>query len=140
MTTDLPLAAPNSGRNRPSDYRDEWEALKRKAVALQADTSTEDLPPSDPKVEAHEAAVAALNAEKDAVAHGAWLTTARDLDDLELLAEVAFDYFFDIATFPQYPADIDDRDDQQVAVAYLVRGVFAVRQSIADGGIHDGPY
>ena len=42
-------------------------------------------------------------------------------------------YFFDIATFPQFPADIDDRDEQQVAVAYLVRGVFAVSQAIADG-------
>ena len=117
---------------RPSDFRDEWEALKSKAAALQAH-STGDLPPGHPEVEAQEAAVAALNAEKDGVAHRAWLTTARDLDDLALLAEVAFDYFWDIATFPQYPADIDDREDKEVAVAYLVRGVFAVRQAIADG-------
>lgn len=116
---------------KPSDFREQWEALKAEAVALEADTSTKDLPPTDPKVEAKEAEVAALNAQKDDVAHRAWLTTARDLDDLALLAEVAFDYFFDIAAFPQYPADIDSRDDQQVAVAYLVRGVFAVRQAIA---------
>ena len=74
-----------------------------------------------------------MNAEKDAVAHGAWLTTARDLADLALLAEMVFDYFFDIATFPQLPADIDDREDQEVAVAYLVRGILAVNQAIAEG-------
>jgi hypothetical protein len=54
---------------RPSDFRDEWEALKRRAVALEA-SSTEGLPPDHPMVEAQEAAVAALNAEKDAVARG----------------------------------------------------------------------
>ena len=32
--------------------------------------------------------------------------------------EVVFDQFWDIATFPQFPADIEDQDEQQVAVAY----------------------
>lgn len=117
---------------RPSDFRAEWEALKAEAVALEAH-STGDLPPDHLKVQEHEAAIAALNASKDGVAHAAWLTTAQDLDDLALLAEIVFDQFWDIATFPQLPADIEGREDKEVAVAYLVRGVFAVHQAIADG-------
>jgi hypothetical protein len=117
---------------RPSDFRAQWDALKLEAAVLQGQT-TRGLPPDAPKVQVQEAAIAALNASKDAVAHGAWMTTPRDLDDLALLAEIVFDYFWDIATFPQLPADIDDRDQREVAVAYLVRGVFTASQTIADG-------
>ena len=115
---------------RPSDFRGEWEALKLKAAALEAH-STRDLPPEHPKVQEHETTIAVMNASKDAVAHGAWLATARDLDDLVLLAEIVFDQFWDIARFPQFPTDIEGRDEQEVAVVYLVRGVFAVSQAIA---------
>src|SRR5262245_7613679 len=113
---------------KPSDFRGEWEALKARAADLQGQT-TRGLPPGDPTVQAQEAAIAALNAEKDAVAHGAWLTTARDVADLALLSEIVFDYFWDIATFPVFPADIEDRDQQEVAVAYLVRGIADVAQA-----------
>ena len=68
------------------------------------------------------------------MAHRAWLTTARDLEDLALLAEVVFDQFWDIATFPLFPADIDDRDDQQVSVAYLVRGIADVARAQPGSG------
>ena len=120
---------------RPSDFRDAWEAVKLQAVLLQADDTTKGLPADDPKVLEHEAVVAALNASKDAVAHEAWMTTARDLADLALLAEVCFDYFWDVATFDQLPADIDDREQREVAVAYLVRGVIDVHSKAhATGG------
>jgi hypothetical protein len=119
---------------RPSDFRGEWDTLKHEAVVLESRT-TRGLPVDDPAVKAEEAAVAALNAGKDAVAHKAWMSTARDLADLELLAEIVFDYFWDIATFPQLPADIDDRDQREVAVAYLVRGVFDAGKTIAQGDI-----
>jgi hypothetical protein len=117
---------------RPSDYRAQWDALKREAVALHG-TTTAELPPDHPKVQEQEAAVAALNASKDAIAHGVWLATPRDLADLALLAEVVFDYYWDIATLPHLPADIDDREQREVAIAYLVRGVFDV--SIGQGHI-----
>jgi len=107
---------------RPSDYRAQWDALKREAVAFHGQAST-GLPPGHPKMQEREAAVAALNASKDAIAHGGWLATARDLADLTLLAEVVFDYFWDIATFPDLPADIEDRKQREVAIAYLVRGI-----------------
>jgi hypothetical protein len=113
---------------KPSDFRAEWDTLKREAVVGQ---TTPGLPVHDSNVKALEAAIAGLNASKDAVAHGAWLTTARDLADLALLAEVVFDYFWDIATFPQF----DDRDQREVAVAYLVRGVFDAGKAIAQGDI-----
>ena len=116
---------------RPSELRPEWDSLKREAAALQADTTTRGLSPRHPKVQEHEAAIATLNASKDAVAHRAWLTTACDLADVALLAEVVFDYFFDIATFTHLPADIEDRDQLQVAVAYLIRGIFTASQAQA---------
>jgi hypothetical protein len=116
---------------RPSDLRGQWDALKHEAVVLQAEC-TGGLSPGHPKVQEREAAIASLNARKDAVAHGAWMSTARDLTDLTLLAEVVFDYLWDIATFPQLPADIEDRDQQQIAVAYLVRGVLVVSQAMAE--------
>jgi hypothetical protein len=121
---------------RPSHFRDAWEALKLEAALLEADESTRNLPHDDPKVLDKEARVAGLNASKDAVAHEAWLTTARDLADLGLLAEVVFDQFWDIATFPKLPANIDDRDPREIAVAYLVRGVFDA--GIAQGHIGGG--
>ena len=49
---------------KPGDFRSEWDALKSKAAVLQAH-STGDRPPGHPEVEAHEAAIAALNAEKE---------------------------------------------------------------------------
>ncbi len=116
---------------KPSDFRDQWDALKHEAVVLQAQR-TRGLPPGHPKVQEQEAAIAALNARKDAVAHGTWMSTARDLADLGLLAEVVFAYLWDIATFPQLPADIEDCDQQQIAVAYLVRGVLAVSHAMAE--------
>jgi hypothetical protein len=117
---------------RPSAYRGQWDALKEEVEVLAADGETlRGLPADDPKVEAHEARVAALCVSKDAVAHGAWETTARDTADVLLLAEIAWDYFWGLGTFPQLPADIDDRDQKEVAVAYLVSAVWNV--SIAQG-------
>jgi hypothetical protein len=121
---------------RPSDFRDAWEALKLEATLLEADDTTQGLPHDHPKVLEKEARVAGLNASKDAVAHEAWLTTARDLADLALLAEIVWDQHWDIATFPDLPADIDDRDPREIADAYLVRGVFDA--GIAQGHIGGG--
>jgi hypothetical protein len=104
------------------DYRAQWDALKQEAVALQGQT-TKGLPPGHPKVQEQEAAIAALDASKDAIAHGVWMTVPRDLADLALLAEVVFDYFWDIATYPDLPADIEDREQREVATAYLIRGI-----------------
>ncbi|HEY1243486.1 MAG TPA: hypothetical protein VGF29_01515 [Hyphomicrobiaceae bacterium] len=110
---------------RPSAYRGQWDALKEEAEVLAADAEAlRGLPAGHPKVEEQEARVAALCVSKDAVAHGAWETTARDTADVLLLAEIAWDLFWGLGTFPELPKDIDDRDQKEVAVAYLVRGVF----------------
>jgi hypothetical protein len=53
-----------------------------------------------------------------------------------LLAEIAWDYAWGLAgtaPFPTLPADIEGREQREVAVAYLVRGVFTVSQAIAEG-------
>jgi hypothetical protein len=121
---------------RPSAYRGQWDALKEEVEVLAADGETlRGLPADDPKVEAHEARAAALGVSKDAVAFGAWETTAQDLADAVLLAEIAWDLWWGLGTFPQLPADIDDRDQKEVAVAYLVRGVFDAGKAIAQGDI-----
>jgi hypothetical protein len=109
---------------RPSDYRAHWDALQQESAALAAEGKAQrGLRPGNPKVEEQEARVAALSVSKDAVAHGAWETKARDWADVLLLAEIAWDYFWGLGTFPQLPADIDQRDQKEVAAAYLVRGV-----------------
>jgi hypothetical protein len=40
--------------------------------------------------------------------------------------------FWGVGTFPDLPADIEDQDQRQVAVAYLIRGVSAAAK-IAGG-------
>jgi len=124
---------------RPSNWRDQWNLLQQESVTLAAEAKAlRGLPADDPRVEAQEGALAALDVKKDAIAHAAWLTTARDLADVLLLAEIAWDYTWGlagVATFPTLPADIDDRAQEEVALAYLVKGVFDARQAqaIADG-------
>jgi hypothetical protein len=118
--------------------RPEWEALKQDAAAMAADgEALRGLPSDDPKVEAHEARVGMLAVQKDLLASAAWVGDACDLADVLLLAEITWDLFWGIGTFPELPADIDDRDQREVAVAYLVRGVFTASQ--AQGGTADPP-
>jgi hypothetical protein len=111
--------------DRPSAYRGQWDALKEEAHVLATDAEAlRGLPPDDPRVQEQEARVAALVVSQDAVAHGAWESTARDLADVLLLAEIAWSYQWGLGTFPELPADIEDRAQTEVAVAYLVKGVF----------------
>jgi hypothetical protein len=120
---------------RPSDYRAQWGALQREAAALAAEGKARHGLSPNPKVEEQAARAAALAVSKDAVAHGAWEATARDLADVLLLAEIAWDLFWPgVGAFPTLPADIEDRDQREVAVAYLVCGVFTASNAIADGG------
>jgi hypothetical protein len=122
---------------RPSDWRDQWDLLQRESVTLAAEANAlRGLPADDPRVEAQEGALAALDVKKEAIAHAAWLTTARDAADVLLLAEIVWDLKWGlagVANFPTLPADIDERSQEEVAVAYLVRGVFTASQAIADG-------
>jgi hypothetical protein len=122
---------------RPSDWRAQWDLLQVESVTLAAEAKAlQGLPADDPRVEAQEGALAALDVKKDAIAHAAWLTTARDQADVLLLAEIAWDYAWGlagVATFPALPPDIDDRLQREVAIAYLVRGVFTASQATADG-------
>lgn len=121
----------------PSELRPEWEALKQDAAALVAEgEALRGLQPDDPKVEAQEARTAALALQKDLLAAAAWLGDARGLADVLLLAEIVWDLYWGLGTFPQLPADIEDRDQREVAVAYLVRGVFTASQ--AQAGTVDG--
>jgi hypothetical protein len=114
---------------RPSDFRARWDALKQAEAALAAEgRALRGLAPS-PKVEEQEARVAALAVQQDAVAHAAWEATARDLADVLLLAEIAWNYHWGLGTFPEVPADIEERGQREVAVAYLVRGVFTASQA-----------
>jgi hypothetical protein len=123
---------------RPSELRAEWNALKEEAAVLAAEgTAQRDLPADDPKVEGLEAGVAALALQKDLLAAAAWLGDARDLEDVLLLADVCWDFWFGLGTFPQLPADIDDRDQRQVALAYLLRGVFGASQ--VQSGAEEAP-
>jgi len=118
---------------RPSDLRAEWEALQQEAAALAAESrALRDLPPDDPKVATQEAGAAMMAAKKELLATAAWVGDARDLADVLLLAEIAWDLNWGVGTFPQLPADIDDRSPDEIAVAYLVRGVFTAS---IDGGI-----
>jgi hypothetical protein len=120
---------------RPSELRPEWDALKLEAAALAAEGKAQrGLRPDDPKVEAQEAKVAAVVLQKDLLAAAAWLGDARDLADVLLLAELVWDVFWGLGTFPQLPPDIEDRDQREVAVAYLVRGVFDASQNRAGAG------
>jgi hypothetical protein len=120
---------------RPSDYRAQWDALQGESTALAAEAKAlRGLPAHDPKVQAQEAALAALDVSKDAVAHGVWLTTAQDLGDLLLLAEIAWEYAWGLAgtaPFPTLPAGIEEREQEEIAVAYLIRGVVAVAAALA---------
>jgi hypothetical protein len=119
---------------RPSAYRAEWDSLKAEDAAIAAEgKARRGLLPGNPAVEAQEARIASLVVRQDAVAHGAWEATAQDLADLLILAEIAWSSWWGLGTFPQLPADIDEKDQREVAIAYLVRGVFDV--SIGQGHI-----
>jgi hypothetical protein len=125
--------------DRPSAYRAQWDALKEEGQVLAADAEAlRGLPADDARVQEQEARVAALVVSQDAVAHGAWEATARDLADVLLLAEIVWGYFWGLGTFPELPADIEDRAQREVAVAYLVKGVFdtysQVQAAAAEGG------
>ena len=104
---------------RPSELRPEWDALQAEAAALAAEPAAE----PGPKAEAKEARAAMLAVKKDLLATAAWVGEAHDIADVLLLAEVCWDLWWGLGTFPQLPADIDDRDQREVAVAYLVRGI-----------------
>ena len=114
---------------RPSELRAEWDALQSEAAALEAEPIAE----PGPAAEAKEARAAMLAAKKDLLATAAWVGEARDLADVLLLAELAWDLWWGVGSFPQLPAGIDDRELREVAVAYLVRGVFTASQAIAEG-------
>jgi hypothetical protein len=78
-------------------------------------------------VEEQEARLAALAVSNDAAAHAVWETKARDWADVLLLAEITWDYFWGlggVAAFPTLPTDIQNQNE--VAVAYLVRGIAEV--------------
>jgi hypothetical protein len=106
---------------RPSDFRDAWEALKLEAALLEAEPKARHGLVPNSKVEEQESRVAALCVSQDAVAHGAWETKARDLNDVLLLSEICWAYFWGLGTFPQLPADIENRHQREIAVAYLLR-------------------
>lgn len=74
----------------------------------------------------------ALGVSQDAVAHGCWEATARDLGDVLLLAGIAWTYWYGVGVFPALPVDIDCRDQKEVAIAYLIRGVFDATQTRND--------
>jgi hypothetical protein len=120
---------------RPSDYRAQWDALQGESATLVAEAKAlRGIPAHDQRVQAQEAALAALDVSKDAVAHGVWLTTARDLADLLLLAEITWEYAWGLAgtaPFPTLPAGIEEREQEEIAVAYLIRGVVAVAAALA---------
>jgi hypothetical protein len=117
---------------RPFELRPEWEALQQEAAALAAEGEAQrGLPADDPKVEAHEAKAAALVLQKDMLAAAAWLSDARDLGDVRLLAELVWDLYWGLGTFPDLPPDIEDRGQREVAVAHLVRGVFDAHRAKA---------
>jgi hypothetical protein len=125
---------------RPSDYRAQWDALQQESAALAAQGKAQrGLRPGNPKVEEQEARLAALDVSKDAIAHAVWETTASDLADVLLLAEIVWDFHWGlagVATFPALPPDIDDRPQAEVAVAYLLRGLVDAGQAHAgaEGG------
>src|SRR5262245_5253545 len=123
---------------RPSELRPEWDALQQEAAALaNGSTARKGLPADHPEVQAHDARVATVTLQKDMLAAAAWLGDARDLTHVLLLAEIVWDLHWGLGTFPQLPADIEDRDLRQVAIAYLVRGVWDVSEAqahAAEGG------
>ena len=121
--------------NKPTDFRAQWDELRRAWEALENDRSTASLRPGDPRVIDHEAQLAASNTLKWEAAEAAWATRARDLADLLLLAEIAYDRFFDLRSFPSLPAGVEDGDNpDESAVAYLVRGIADVAQAQAERG------
>jgi hypothetical protein len=121
---------------RPSDFRVQWDALQQEAAALAAEEKAlRGLVPQTGKAEQQAARAAALAVDKDALVFAVWATTARDLADALLLAELAHDLFWPgVGAFPALPADLGDRDQREVAVAQLVLGVFTASQAIAEGG------
>jgi hypothetical protein len=117
---------------RPSDYRAQWEALKQEEAALAAEgKALRGLLPQTAKIAEQEARVAALVVSQDAVAHAAWEATARDLDDVLMLGEIAWSYWWGLGTFPALPADIETKGQDVIAIAYLVRGIADVAQAQA---------
>ncbi len=121
---------------RPIAYRQQWDALVEEAAALAAASPAPGLPLDHPAVERYEAQVTVTAVSQELVAHGVWESTARDMDDVLLLAELVWTFFWGGGSFPELPADIDDRGQREVAVAYLVRGVFTASQ--AQAGTADG--
>jgi hypothetical protein len=106
---------------RPSELRPEWDALQAEAAAL-----------ADPNAQGRETRTAALALQKDLLAAAAWVGEVRDLADVLLLAELAWD-IWDLGTFPHIAEGIEERGEGHVALAYLCRGVFTAAH-IADGG------
>jgi hypothetical protein len=104
--------------------RPEWDALRAEAAAL-----------ADPNAKGREARAAALALQKDLLAAAAWVGDVRDLADVLLLSEIAWDVW-NLGVFPEITEDIEDRGQGAVALAYLCRGVFDAyshAQAIADG-------
>jgi hypothetical protein len=117
---------------KPSDFRAQWDALQQESAALAAEDKARHGLLPNPKVEEQLQRAGALAVSKDAVAHAAWETTARDLADVLLLAELAWD-LWDLGAFAQIPAAIGDLGQRETALVFLCRGVFDA--SIAQGDI-----
>ena len=119
-----------SDNKKPTDFRARWDDLRRECEALENDNSRTGLPHDDPRVIEHEAQIAANNTLRWEAAEAAWATPARDLPDLLLLAEIAYDQFFDLRAFPALPAE-DGDNHQKIAVACLIRGIADVARAQA---------
>ena len=120
LSSDSPLAT----KKKSSDYRMQWDALRREREALENDHSRTGLQYDHPRVLAHEAALAENDALMWDLTETIWATRADGPADLLLLAEVAYDQFFDIRSFPSVPADcFEDGDRQEIVVALVVRGI-----------------
>lgn len=128
MQTTVQDAAVPAGK--PGDLRTRWDALRREEEAIERDKTTAGLPRDDARVQARDARVEALVNRRGDVAAAAWARKARGLNDLLLLAEIAYDLHWDLPSFPALPPDIGDEDYEREAVACLIRGVAEVAEAL----------
>ena len=93
---------------KPSDLREQWDALRRawEAPWQNEANSTSGLQADDPRFLDYEARLAASDTLKLEAAETVWETRARDLADLLLLAEIAYDHVLrPRRSFPSLPAE-----------------------------------
>ncbi len=116
--------------SKPTDFRAQWDELRRTREALEDDKSTSGLTADDLRVLDYEAELGANDTLISEAAEAAWATRAHDLADILLLAEIAYDRFFDLRSFPSLPAGIEISNNwQERAVACLVRGIVDVARA-----------